>query len=202
MLHDKLHTTNCFNTFIRVAEDCPARTGEEPPLRAGSRTLAGLQYRMIAQAPYKYTSDDVVFATSAPGRQLDAKATRKQRDLARSEFFSRGQACLRASGLGKRFGWGIHADAEGRVALRRRRQAYRRARDPDLPDARSAEAGVKRECLPGAPSRAFQQQLLVTSSENLFDSAISTRPGHRDRRRARHAVIESRKSGAALRAAS
>ena len=32
-----VHTTNCFNTFIRVAEDCPARTGEEPPLRAGKR---------------------------------------------------------------------------------------------------------------------------------------------------------------------
>ena len=111
------HTTNCFNTFIRVADDCPAKTGEAPPPRGGRPTVASLQYQMIAQAPYKYTSDDVVFATSAPGRQFDAKATGKERNLARSEFFSRGQACLRASGLGKRFGWGIHADAEGRVAL-------------------------------------------------------------------------------------
>jgi uncharacterized protein DUF6157 len=64
------HTTNCFNTFIRVAEDCPARTGEEPPLRVGNPAVAGLQYRMIAQAPYKYTSDDIIFATSAEGRRL------------------------------------------------------------------------------------------------------------------------------------
>ena len=117
----KIHTTNVLNTFIRVAEDCPAHTGEEPPLRAGNPTVARLQFEMIARAPYKYTSDDVVFATSAPGRQLDAKgknkASKKDRDLARSAFFSKGQACMRASGLGKRFGWGIHADAEGRVAL-------------------------------------------------------------------------------------
>ena len=72
-----VHTTNCFDTFIQVAEDCPARAGEEPPVRAGNPTVAGLQYRMIAEAPYKYTSDDVVFATSARGRQLDAKATKK-----------------------------------------------------------------------------------------------------------------------------
>src|SRR5687768_5344154 len=101
-----VHTTNCFNTFIQVAEDCPARAGEVPPVRTGNPTVAGLQYKMIVEAPYKYTSDDVIFATSARGRQLDAKATKKERSLARDEFFSSGQACLRASGLGKRFGWG------------------------------------------------------------------------------------------------
>jgi Family of unknown function (DUF6157) len=112
-----MHSTNCFDTFIQVAEDCPARTGEEPPPRAGNPTVAGLQYTMIADAPYKFTSDDVVFATSAPGRQFGAKATKKERSLARDEFFSKGQACMRASGLGKRFGWGVHADADGRIAI-------------------------------------------------------------------------------------
>jgi hypothetical protein len=133
------HTTNVFDTFICVAEDCPAHTGEEPPLRAGNPTVARLQFEMIARSPYKYTSDDVVFATSAAGRQLDAKATKTERSLARSEFFSRGQACLRASGLGKRFGWGIHADAEGRVALyavdSERYKAL--ARDPRLAQTRA-----------------------------------------------------------------
>ena len=134
-----MHTTNCFNTFIRVAEDCPAHTGEEPSLRAGKPTVACLQYEMIAKAPYKYTSDDVIFATSAGGRQFDGKATKKARSLARDEFFSKGQACLRASGLGKRFGWGVHADAEGRVAIypvdSKRYQAL--ARDPDIKQVRA-----------------------------------------------------------------
>src|SRR2546426_5696803 len=134
-----LHTTSWFDAFSQVGEDCPARAGEEPPARAGSPTVAGLQYRMIAEAPYKYTSDDVVFATSASGRQLDANATKKERSLARDEFFSRGQACLRASGLGKRFGWGVHADAEGRVAIyavdSKRYQAL--ARNPDIKQVRA-----------------------------------------------------------------
>lgn len=122
MPHSPLHSTNCFNTFIRVAEDCPARSGEEPQPRGGQPTVAVLQYRMISGAPYTYTSDDVVFATSAAGRALDAKAAnskvaKQARSLAREAFFSRGQACMRASPLGKRFGWGVHADAEGRIAL-------------------------------------------------------------------------------------
>ena len=133
------HTTNCFNTFIRVAEDCPARTGEEPPLRAGQPTVACLQYGMIAKAPYKYTSDDVIFATSAPGRELDANTTKAEKRAAREAFFSRGQACMRASSLGKRFGWGVHADGEGRIAIyavdSKRYQAL--ARDPNLAQVRA-----------------------------------------------------------------
>ncbi|WP_344308138.1 DUF6157 family protein [Brevibacterium samyangense] len=31
--------------------------------------------------------------------------------------FARGQPCLRSSPLAKRYGWGFHYDAEGRVAL-------------------------------------------------------------------------------------
>jgi len=27
----KTHSTNYFNTFIQVAEDCPAQRGEAPP---------------------------------------------------------------------------------------------------------------------------------------------------------------------------
>ena len=86
-----MHTTNCFDTFIQVAEDCPARTGEEPPPRAGNPTVAGLQYRMIAEAPYKYTSDDVIFATSAHGRELGAKATKRNAVLPATNSFPRGR---------------------------------------------------------------------------------------------------------------
>lgn len=134
-----MHTTNCFDTFIQVAEDCPARAGEEPPLRGGKPTVASLQYGMIAKAPYKYTSDDVIFATSAPVRELDAKATGTEKRAAREAFFSRGQACMRASSLGKRFGWGVHADSEGRIAIyavdSKRYQAL--VRDPKLTQVRA-----------------------------------------------------------------
>ncbi len=40
-----------------------------------------------------------------------------ERPAARIEFFSKGQPCLCSSDLAKRYGWGIHCDARGRVAL-------------------------------------------------------------------------------------
>lgn len=134
-----IHTTNCFDTFIQVAEDCPVRSGKEPPPRAGQPTVAGLQYAMIVKAPYEYTSDDVIFATSASGRELDANATKAEKGTVRAAFFSRGQACMRASSLGKRFGWGVHANGEGRIAIyavdSKRYQAL--ARDPKLTQVRA-----------------------------------------------------------------
>ena len=35
----------------------------------------------------------------------------------RELFFSKGQPCLRASALTKRYGWGIHYNQEGKIAL-------------------------------------------------------------------------------------
>ncbi len=39
------------NTFIAVAEDCRAATGEIPPERVGGPTVASTQYAMLAAAP-------------------------------------------------------------------------------------------------------------------------------------------------------
>lgn len=111
------HTTNYCNTFIEVSEDCAARTGVVPPTRAGEPTIAGLQHAMIVNNPNVFTSDDVIFATSAPGRALKARASKAQRQQAFDAFYSKGQACMRASALGKKFGWGVHADGEGRIAI-------------------------------------------------------------------------------------
>lgn len=35
----------------------------------------------------------------------------------RAKYFSKGQACLRASPLGKTRGWGVHANNESKVAI-------------------------------------------------------------------------------------
>ena len=125
-----MHSTNYAETFISVADDCPCMAGTAPPEKANP-TIARLHYEMISRNPYGYTSDDVVFATYAarnaiPPTELEAR---------RAEFFSRGQPCLRASPLGKRYGWGIHHDAESRVALvPRESEAYLRL---------SEDAGLK-----------------------------------------------------------
>ena len=99
------HTTNNHDTFTSVAPDCPATTAEVPPERA-TPSVARIQYEMLAGHPYEHTSDDVVWASNGRRRGID-----------RETFFSKGQPCLRASPLVKRYGWGVHHDVEGRVAL-------------------------------------------------------------------------------------
>lgn len=107
-----MHTTNYVDTFIEVAEDCPVAEAHEPPARP-EPTVARLHYELIAEHPYALTSDDVVFESHARRTRLPDSG----RDEARAEFFAKGQPCLRSSPLGKRYGWGIHSDEHGRVAL-------------------------------------------------------------------------------------
>lgn len=109
----KIHTTNYQNTFIEVAEDCPALAGEIPPSKAENMTIADIQFLILSKHPYKYTSDDVLFKVYAERNEL----TKIEYKAAREQFFSKGQPCLRCSPLTKRYGWGIHCDAEGKVAL-------------------------------------------------------------------------------------
>ena len=108
-----MHTTNYRNTFIEVAEDCPVRKAELPPKKDGKITVANMHFDLIYDHPYRYTSDDVVFSTYAL-RNAIPKGEWKE---AWGQFFSKGQACLRSSPLGKRYGWGIHHDNKGKIAI-------------------------------------------------------------------------------------
>lgn len=101
-----MHSTDYFDTFIVVAPDTKAKAGVKPGARAAT---ARVIYDMIRNDPYRYTSDDVIYAAHASSKGRDA--------LTRDQFFARGQACLRASALTKTLGWGVHFDKNGRVAL-------------------------------------------------------------------------------------
>jgi hypothetical protein len=56
-----MKTTNYFNTFIEVADDCPVTAAEVPPQKGAEPTVASIQYEMLTSAPYEHTSDDVIF---------------------------------------------------------------------------------------------------------------------------------------------
>ncbi|ULT40179.1 DUF6157 family protein [Niabella defluvii] len=109
----KQHTTNYFDTLIEVAEDCPVAAAEVPASKGDVKTVAQLQYELIAKHPInllqmmycsRYTPGVTILPhqnTKLPGRH----------------FFSKGQPCLRASPLTKRYGFGVHADKDGKIAL-------------------------------------------------------------------------------------
>ena len=109
----KVHTTNYQNTFIEISDDCPAQSGEIPPVKGDAKTVANIQFELISKHPYKFTSDDVLFQVFAERNEL----TQSELEQARKQFFSKGQPCFRASPLTKRYGWGIHSDKDGKIAL-------------------------------------------------------------------------------------
>ncbi|GAB6926271.1 DUF6157 family protein [Paenibacillus sp. JCM 10914] len=104
---------NYYDTFIEVSEDCPVEAAEVPQTKNGKQTVPVLQYEMIARHPYRYTQEEILFEIFAQRNDI----TEEQRQVERTKFFSKGQPCLRTSSLGKRYGWGMHHDAEGKVAL-------------------------------------------------------------------------------------
>ena len=105
-------TTNYYNTFIEIADDCPVAAAEVPPLKKDTPSVANLQFDMIMANPYVYTSDEVIFSIHALRNGIVNNLEEE-----RAAFFAKGQACLRASPLSKRYAWGTHHDGEGKVAL-------------------------------------------------------------------------------------
>jgi len=104
---------NYYNIFIEVSEDCPAQNAEIPKFKNDNKTIPVLQYEMIAGAPYQYTQEDILFEVFAQRNHIPED----QRQQEREKFFSKGQPCLRTSSLGKRYGWGMHHNEHGKVAL-------------------------------------------------------------------------------------
>ncbi len=109
----KIHTTNYKDTFIEIADDCPTTNGEIPLAKGDTKTVANIQYEMISKHPYKFTSDDILFQVFANKNDL----TTREYNEAREQFFSKGQPCFRASPLTKRYGWGVHYDKDGKMAI-------------------------------------------------------------------------------------
>lgn len=103
--------TNYYNSFITVATDCPVAAGDAPEK---PDTIAGVTYRLLSEKPYAMTSDELLFEIHARRAELADDAAR---EAARPAFCAKSHACLRASPLAKRHGFGFHHDAEGRVAI-------------------------------------------------------------------------------------
>lgn len=104
------HTTNYANAFIQVSPDIAAMVGS-PPIRQG--TVAAMQYERLIDAPYQLTSDELLFGVYADRHGLKEE----ELDAERLAFFAKGQPCLRVSPLVKTFGFGVHHDKDGRVAI-------------------------------------------------------------------------------------
>jgi hypothetical protein len=77
------------------------------------KSIANLQFEMLFENPYKYSSDEIFFSVFAIRKEL----LDGDMEGERLNFFSKGQPCFRASPLTKRYGWGIHNNEDGKIAI-------------------------------------------------------------------------------------
>lgn len=108
---------NYYDTFITVAPDTAANTGVMPRPRGNGKSVAQLEYELISSNPYGLTQEDVQFAVHMLRSGASETQLTDQRDALWTEFFSKPKACMRTSALPKSYGWGLHFNAEGKVAL-------------------------------------------------------------------------------------
>ncbi|HAM82262.1 DUF6157 family protein [Ornithinibacillus bavariensis] len=101
------------NTFITISEDSTVDSGIVPQPRNNKPTIASIEYDLIHNNPYEFSQEDVQFQTYLRKNQIESD----QLDELRKQFFEKPKACFRASPLVKKYGWGIHYDNEGKLAI-------------------------------------------------------------------------------------
>lgn len=103
------------NTFVRVSPDCPVTSSVIPVGKNGSSPIHVLQYELLSEHPYRYTLQDLIYEVHIRHKAIEDAEARK--DEIWSELFQKSHPCMRASMLPKKYGWGVHYDEEGRIAL-------------------------------------------------------------------------------------
>ncbi len=101
------------NTFICISEDCPVETGVVPQSNRQPKPIHLLQYELITQSPYTYTHEELLLEVN---RRRDAVAD-DELEAYRIRLFEKKHPCLRASMLAKKYGWGIHYNEQGQIAI-------------------------------------------------------------------------------------
>ena len=104
---------NYYDTLIEVADDCPVTEAQVPRARRAKKTKALVEYELVVSRPYKYTEEDIAFDVYAVLHEIPKAIWLEER----KQFLSKGHPHLRVSALPKRYGWGIHNNSEGKIAL-------------------------------------------------------------------------------------
>ena len=105
------------DTFIRVATDCPATCGVVPVAKRDHKPVHVLQYELLSEHPYRYTHEDLLFEVHVRHKAIPADEREARLREIRAELLGKPHPCLRASLLPKKYGWGVHYDRQGRIAL-------------------------------------------------------------------------------------
>ena len=101
------------NTLITISEDSKVTSAKVPVIKNEKPTVAYIEHDLINNNPYEFTQEDVQFKTYLIKNQIEAENAAELRE----QFFSKSKACFRASPLVKNYGWGIHYNNQGKIAI-------------------------------------------------------------------------------------
>ncbi|WP_199621370.1 DUF6157 family protein [Paenibacillus alkalitolerans] len=105
------------NTFIKVAPDCPVTSSVVPVAKRESKPVHVIQYELLSQNPYQFTHEELLFEVHIRHKAISNEELLRRRDGIWAELFEKKHPCLRASLLPKKYGWGVHFNDEGKIAL-------------------------------------------------------------------------------------
>src|SRR6476620_11728683 len=105
------------NSFVLVAPDCKVTAAVAPVPKGGKDTVPVIQHELLTTRPYTLTLQDLIFETHVRRLGLSPAETKARKAEIWKELFAKSHACMRASALPKQYGWGVHYDAKGRLAL-------------------------------------------------------------------------------------
>ncbi|WP_438447611.1 DUF6157 family protein [Gorillibacterium sp. sgz5001074] len=106
------------NSFVLVSPDCPVEHSVEPVVKKDAKpSVHALQYELLSSKPYRYTLDDLIYEVHIRHKEIPAELVEAEGERIREELLSKSHPCMRASMLPKKYGWGVHYDEEGKLAL-------------------------------------------------------------------------------------
>jgi hypothetical protein len=106
------------DTFVQVEPDCPVERSVVPANRNESKPSAHvIQYELLSRHPYRYTLDDLIYEVHIRRSGIPLEEAAANESAIKAELFRKSHPCMRASMLPKKYGWGVHHDPQGRIAL-------------------------------------------------------------------------------------
>ena len=92
-------------TLITVAEKCPANRGMEPTTNRAEKTITMHQYEVLTEMPYQLTYKQL---------KDEVHRTRRGKEFTDDQLET---YMMKRSELCKIYGWGVHEDKNGKLAL-------------------------------------------------------------------------------------
>lgn len=105
------------NSLVQVAPDCHVTRSVIPAAKWDKESIPFIEYDLLSKRPYTYTQEELIFEVHVRRQGIGETELKTHRTEIWRELFCKSHACMRASSLTKKYGWGVHFNNEGKMAI-------------------------------------------------------------------------------------